>query len=248
VADLASAVKAKFFHGVEQAVKDKKASKVNKVRDELIIEMVARRALEKEARLSKLDQTDDFRKAVADFEDSVLFGTFVEKVIKPEIKMSDEELNAYYQAHSKEYTYPEMLKLDGIGFTSQTAAQSGIEKLRQGMDFKWFKDNAEGRIAKEAPGQLSFSEGPVLTSSLGEEMTKALSGAMVDEYRLYAAPEKIFYVLRVVEVIPSRVQSYNEVEPTVLKGVFFEKLNRALGEWGNKLRQASDVKVYVKLD
>jgi hypothetical protein len=248
VGELAKAVKVKFFHGVEQAVKDKKASKVNKVKDDLFFEMTSRRAFEKEARLRKLDETDGFRKEVEDFDDSVLFGTFVEKVIKPDIKMSDEELNAYYEGHKGEYTFPAMIKLDGLGFTSQAAAQAGIDKLRQGMDFKWFKDNAEGRVDKNTAGQLLFSQGPVLTSSLDEDMGKSLAGVKPDEYRLYAAPAGIYYVLRALDVIPSRAQPYSEVEATVLKGVFFEKLNKALGEWGGKLRAASDVKVYVQFD
>jgi hypothetical protein len=248
VAELAKAVKDKFFHGVEQAVKDKKSSKVNKVRDDLLLELTSRRAFDKEARLRKLDQTDEFRKTVTDFEDSILFGTFIEKVIKPDIKMSDEELNAYYEAHKGEYTYPEMLKLDGIGFSSQAAAQSAIDKLRQGMDYKWLKENADGRIEQEAKGHLHFSASPVLTSTLDEEMRNALVGVKLDEYRLYAGPADIHYVLRVLDIIPSGVQSYSEVEPAVLKGVFFNKLNDALDDWGKKLREASDVKVYVQFD
>jgi parvulin-like peptidyl-prolyl isomerase len=248
VGDLAKAVKDKFFHGVEQAVKDKKTSKVNKMKDDLLFELTSRRAFDKEARLRKLDQTDDFRETVTEYEDSVLFGTFVEKVIKPDIKMSDEELNAYYEANKSAYTYPEMLKLDGIGFTSQAAAEAGIGKLRQGMDFKWFKENAEGRIETEAKNHLHFSTSPVLTSTLDEGMRKALVGVEPDEYRLYAAPGDIHYVLRVIDILPSGVQSYSEVEPEVLKGVFFNKLNNALDDWGKKLREASDVKVYVQFD
>jgi hypothetical protein len=79
-------------------------------------------------------------------------------------------------------------------------------------------------------------------------MGKSLAGVKPDEYRLYAAPAGIYYVLRALDVIPSRAQPYSEVEATVLKGVFFEKLNKALGEWGSKLREASDVKVYVQFD
>ena len=248
VGDLAGAVKAKFFHGVEQAVKDKKASKVNKVKDNLIEEMFAKRALEKEAKERKLDQTDEFKNKVAEFEDSILFGTFIEKVVKPEIKMSPEELNAYYEAHQAEYTYPEMLKLEGIGFTSQETAQAAVNKLRQGMDFKWFASNAEGRVEKNAPDQLHFEEGPVLTNTLAEEMRKALTGVQPDEYRLYATPKGLYYVIHIRDIIPSRVQSYQEVEPTILKGVFFEKLNKSVEDWGKKLTEASDIKIYVQFD
>lgn len=240
VGDLGNAIREKFFHGVELAIKDKK---VNKSKDELFTDLLARRVLEKEARLKKIDQRPDFKAKVMAYEDSTLFGTFVERVIKPEIKLTDEELDAYYKKHQDDFATPELLKLEAIPFKTSEAAQAGIEKLRQGMDFRWFSANAEGRAESDTPGLLVFNDLAVTTESLMPGIKKALTGVKPDDYRLYTDPGGVVYVIHVKDVILAGVQPYAEVSAQVRKAVYAERLNKSLEDWAGKLRAASQVTI-----
>lgn len=139
-----------------------------------------------------------------------------------------------------------MVVLDGIAFNDQNAAQSAAEKLRQGMDFKWFKENAEGHVDAKAAGVLQFEDVPVTLKTLPEGLNKVITGAQTGEYRVYSDPNGFTYVILVRNVIPEQVQSFPEVEATIRKNVQSEQLNKLVVEWADKLRKASDVKIFAE--
>lgn len=242
VADLAESIRMKFYHGVDMAIDQKK---VNKAKDNLLFELLASRAIEKEGRDLGIDKKKEYLDRVSEYEDSVIFGHFVEKVVRPDVKVTDEDLKAYYTEHKAEYTYPLMVVVDGIAFTDQGMAQSAAEKLRQGMDFKWFKENAEGHVDAKAAGVLQFEDVPVTLKSLPEELSKALTGAQAGEYRVYSDPNGYYYVILVRNVIPEQEQAFEEVEATIRKAVLSDTLNKHIEEWADKLRKASDIKIFA---
>jgi len=241
VADLAEAVKAKFFHGVEQAASSKK---VNKAKEELILQILGTRVLEKEARVRKLDKDEAFRAKVKAYADSLVFGTFVDKVVKPEIVLKDEELQSYYDEHGKEFTSEEKFKLDAITFNSTAEAEAAVDKLRKGMDFKWYKENAEGRITEDKAIHHLFEGDPILKADLPESFQKALTGAASGEFRVVAGPAESYAVF-VQEVSPAQTLPFAAVAGDIRRKLFFDKLNGGIESWAEKLRNASDVTIYA---
>lgn len=245
IADLADAIKEKFFHGVETAIKEKK---VNAAKESLLYEIYSKRAIEKDGRVKGLDKSKEYLDKLKDYENSYLFGTFIEKAVRPDIKIQVADIDAYYKEHEAEFSYPEMLRMDAIAFTTTANAQTAIDKLRKGMDFKWLKDNADGKVNKDAADQLQFQDTPVLTRGLEDDMQKALTGVKAGEYRLYTAQNGYNYVIYVKDIIPSRVQALPEVQDDIMQKLYVEKLNKALDDWSEKLRAASDVKIYAQFD
>jgi len=241
VADLAEAIKAKFFHGVEQATKSKK---VNKSKEELILQLLETRVIEKEARERKLDKDEALRAKVKSYENSLVFGTFVDKVIKPEIKLTDDELQAYYREHAKEFTSEAKYKLDAITFKTAAEAEAAVEKLRQGMDFKWFKANADGHITESEEVHNLFEGDFVFASDMPESFQKTLTGAVTGDYRVVAGPTES-YAVYVQEVSPLQTLPFSVVEGDIRKAIFFKKLNADVESWAEKLRNASDVTIYA---
>jgi PPIC-type PPIASE domain len=242
VADLAEAIQQKFYHGVPLAIKDKK---VNKEKLTLLDDMMTKAIFRRAALDAGLDKTDEYRTKAADYENSQIFNAFIKKAIIPDIKLKDEDLKAYYTEHIKEFTFPEMLQVDGIAFKTNAEAQVALDKLRQGMDFKWLKNNAGGLVDKDAPGLLKFEGELLLVKTLPEGVQKVLAGAHPEDYKLYASPEGYFYDLYVQKVVPPRAQAFEEVKDDIFTKVFPQKLNDALEEWAKKLRTASKIKIYL---
>jgi hypothetical protein len=176
----------------------------------------------------------------------VVFGAFVEKAIVPDVKIREEDLKNYYKEHVREFTYPEMIKMNSIAFGKRTDAEDAIEKLRKGMDFQWFVTHAEGQLDKSTQGLVVFEGNVLATSSLPDGVQKVVSGARSGDLRLYASPEGYFYILSIQEVTASRPQPYEEARETVARIVYNEKLQKAVEDWADKLRAVSDVKIYLK--
>ena len=249
VGNLATTLEKKFFHGAERAAEKKK---INRMKEQVLEEILNRRVTLLEAKKQRLERTKYFKGKAQENRNDVLFGAFVQKVIAPDVKVGEEELKEFYQAHIGEYTFPEMVRVDGLLFSDKGTAEEAIEKLRKGADFQWLRANAEGQVDPAKGGNLlDFNAQLLDATTLPEGVRKAISGAAPGEYRLYADPGNAYYVLGLLERFPSKPMPLETVKGELEKKVFAETLQRVLRDWEEKLRKASDVKIYAtgkKLD
>ncbi len=243
VADLSKAMSEKFFHGLEKAIESKQ---VNSKKRDVLDGLLEKRLFDKEELKRGIKNTEKYKNRMKEYEDSVLFSLFAERVLIPEVKTSEEDLSAYYKDHAGDYTTPEMMKLSAIVFGTREQAENVLDRLKKGADFNWIKSNTEGQLdSGSKPDVISFPGTTVATKNLPEGVRHALSGAKSEEYRLYESPEGYFYILYVRDVVPPALQHFEEVREEIRKKVFNEKLNASVGEWADKLRAAADVKIYL---
>ena len=239
---LTVALKKSFFHGVKEAVAEKR---INDNKYDVLGSMIDKALLEKEAVKQGLDKTDDYKTMMKEYSDSVIFGTFIEKVIASDVKLTKDEIEAYYKKHISEYSSPEMIRLNSLAFAKKVDAENAIEKLRKGTDYNWLLSNAEGQVKRDAKELLSF-EGNLLTiKSMPEGIQKVATGAKEDEVKLYASPEGYYYVLIVKQVVPSKVETLGAVQQKIAEKIYNGKLKDSLEEYAAKLRKAGDVKIYL---
>jgi parvulin-like peptidyl-prolyl isomerase len=243
VGELADYMKQQLYHGVDRAVETKR---LNKRKDTVLEEMLNKRVFRKEALRLGIDKTESYRSKVKEEENALIFGAFVKKAVAPEIKLKEEEIKAYYDQHIKEYTYPEMMKLNSLVFSKREDAEKALISLRNGTDYRWIKANTEGQVDKSSKGILDLDEKLLTTKDLPEEVRKAVSGAKTGDFRLFESPEKYFYVLSLKEVIPPKPQPYPEAREKIAKKIYGEKITKAVEDYADKIRAVSDVKIYLK--
>ncbi len=243
VKELTQSLQQEFYHGIEKAIESKK---VNSRKIQVFEEMLYKRVLRGEALRLGLDKTESYKNKVKEYENSIVFGAFINKAVVPDVKLREEEVKAYYDEHIGKYTYPEMMKINSLVFGMRKDAEDAIEKLRKGTDFRWLSDNAEGQVDRNAQGVINFEGNLVMTKDFPEGVQKAVSGARAGDFRFYESPDGRFYVLAIQEVVPARPQPYEEARKDASQKVFEEKLGKAVEEYADKLRAVSDVKIYLK--
>lgn len=243
VGEMTEYLRQQLYHGVERAVESKR---LNTKKDQILEEMLHKRVFLKEALRLGIDKTEGYKNKVKEYENSLLFGAFIQKAVVPDVKLKEGELKAYYEEHIKDYTYPEMMKMSALVFERREDAEKTILTLRKGTEFQWVKANAEGQLDRNTPGILDLDGKLLITRDLAEGLRKAISGAKAGDFRLYPSPENYFYVLYIQQVVPSRPQPYEEAREKVAQEVYGDKLKRAVKEYTDKLRAVSDVKVYLK--
>jgi hypothetical protein len=242
VSQFVDAMRMKFFHGLERAAEGKK---VNKRKVEVLEELIDKTIFRKEAIKRGLDKSESYKRAVKEYEESVIFGFFAERVIIPDIKISEEDIKKYYDENISEFTYPEMIKIDKIVFKDKKNAELAVEKLNKGADFKWVKANVEGQVSVDTEGLLPFQGKFLIRKDLSEDITKALTNVKIGEARLYESPEGYQYVLYILDIVPSSLQPLEEVREMIRKKLYRERLNNSIEEWAKKLKESSDVKVFL---
>ncbi len=242
VGELTEALAMKFYHGVESA---KSLKKMNDKKAEIAQEVFAKRVYRLEAVRQGIDKSEEFGNMVKDYRDSVIFGAFIQKVIVPDIKLSNDELKEYYAKHVSEFSFPEMMRIRALAFGKKEDANIALEKLRKGTDFQWLSDNAEGRIEKGADEFSRLGSDLLIVSELPEDIRRSVEGAKAEDSRLYNGKGGYIYVLYIKEKVPASPQPFDEVKEAIAGRIYNEKLGKAVEEWADKLRKASDVTVYV---
>lgn len=240
VAQLTEAIERKFFHGAKQAGEQKRA---NKEKKPLITGMLTSRALLEEARRQKLERSEELRYLVREKESALAFGKALERVILPEVKVTDADVQAFYDKHATEYTYPAMYRLEGLAFASAVGAEDAARKLRSGTDLAWLRTNAEGQLSPEKQ-DLQFGDVPLDPSSMPDGVRAALRGARAGECRT-VVHEGQHYAIRIADVVAPRRMPLDEVRDGIRKRVLGEKAEAALASWIGKLRDHYRVEVLL---
>jgi parvulin-like peptidyl-prolyl isomerase len=241
VGDLTREIGLKFFHGLKSPIEQKR---VNVYKPEAFERLLGQRLFAREAAARKLADRPDYRREVAEYERAYAFNTFIEKVVAPDVKVTEKDAIEYYEQHKADYTAPEMFKLDGFAFTSGRDAQVALDKLKQGTDWTWLRSTATGQVEPERR-TLQFDGRTVSAGALPPALAKALAGARAGDLRLYAASDAEVYVVKVLEYAPSVVQPYADAREGIAKSLFDRQLERAIGEYAAKLRKAQRVDVLI---
>lgn len=244
VAEFTENVQSKFFHGVERAITGKK---INAEKDKVLDEMLTTRIFMKDARDRHMEENEGFRLKLKKYSDSLLFNEFITKIVREEIRVTSDELDAYYKAHAKEYTAPGSLRLTAIAFDDLKKAEVAVDKLRTGTDLKWTKANAEGQMSISKEFFDIFNENELTLESLPEKLQKVVKGAASGDFIVF--PDgKATYAVAVLEAKKPQVLPYNVVEDSIKERVFYEKLNAGVDSWAEKLRKSSDITIFADFD
>jgi parvulin-like peptidyl-prolyl isomerase len=240
VSDLAGALSKKFFHGMERPIEEQR---VNTQKPVVFQELVRARVAELEAAEQRLSEAPEYVKAMTEYRRAVAFSTFVEKVLVPGVKVTEQDIRKEYDAHQAEFLQPEMLKLDGLAFTSAAAARSGLERLQGGTDLAWMRGNAEGQAKPDAVA-IQLDGRTVSVSALPPVVRNALAGATKGDLRLLE-DSGVHYVVKVVDQVPARTRPYEQVRDDLAKRLFNERVTRAVQEYADKLRKERTVEIFL---
>lgn len=244
VADLATSLKGKFFHGPEHAARK---NALNKKKEETLQEILDKRVVLRQAEKLRLDQTPEYRRQMREYEDALIFGAFVRKVIEPDISIGDEELRAYLASHAEEYTLPAMVRLESTAFAREEDGRAALEKLERGADLAWIRSNAPGQLSPaEDPELMVFRNALIMSSALSPSVREAIAGAKAGDYRSLKMPEGPFYILYVRELRPERPKPFEEVRDDLRARLYNEKRQAAVDEYAGKLRELSEIEVYAE--
>ena len=237
---LATALGEQFYHGVDNATQGKK---LNLSKGTTLDVLLSVRLVSLEVENQGINKSPEFKRRMDAARDGQVFGSFVKKVIVPDVKIEEKKVRAYYDAHKADYTLAAFYKTESIGFSSQQDAEAAVAKLRSGTDFKFLNANADRKLA---PGKDTERPTSVIsTKGMSPAFARAMDGAKSGDFRVYAASSDQFYAVHVVQVTPPAAQPFEDVSETITNKLFGEAVQKSLEDWMAKLRKAHQVQVYL---
>jgi len=242
VKELAERLKETYFHGTEI---DLNAAEADKRAQQILNDWIFRIAGKVEAQKIGLDESLSYKIKVEEFERRTLFDNFMQKAIVSDIKLTEKELQSYYDEHLEEYSTPKMFKLKSLVFYEKDDAFDALDKLRKGSDFKWVSANSEGLAPVEDKDLLDFSAGILSYSSLPDSLQEEADGAKRGDAVLFSDSEKFHYVIYFDNIYPSEPKPYEQVRSQILEKVFQKHVTEALNAYVKKLKEHYPTAVYL---
>ena len=129
VAELAARLEERNFHGIEKAIEKRS---LNEEKWPILRDILFKETAKLEARRQGQDKTEEYLKAIDEFSNSLLFNTFIDKVVAPDAKVSEDEVRDYYQGHIEDFSSPAMYRLTGLAFAALNDAKAALKKLQKG--------------------------------------------------------------------------------------------------------------------
>ncbi len=242
VAELTGEVAKKFFHGIADPIKEKR---VNKQKMDTFEMLLGSRVFAAEAKATKLDQTAEYRRKVAEYERVLAFDAFLQRAIVPDVKVTEKEAMAVYEKRKGQFGTPQMYRFEGLAFSDAKAAQAAMEKLRAGTDLEFLRANAPGQIPPLGL-QVALDGALVSANAMPPSLVKALTGSKPGDYRLYDTDDgKQHYVLRVKDSVAPAVRPYEDVREQIGRELEGEKVAAAIREYADKLRKVQKVEIVI---
>jgi hypothetical protein len=239
VADIANEVGERHFHGLDNAAKKQKLNpEKRRVLRSILFE---KSAIIEAAALGK-DRDPEYLEAIDEFTSANLFDTFVKRAIAPEVKIEEEEVKRYYREHPDEFSSPAMYRMNGLTFYKLGDAEKALVKLRRKADFKWVSANSTGQVDKKA---ALFDNKLLSLTALPEDLHRSVEGAREGDSVLYSGPEGHHHVIAITKVYPPQPESYDASRAGIARIVFDRKMAELLEDWGEKLREAYDSRIFI---
>ena len=243
VGDLAAALDEKHFHGIEKAA-DKR--KLNREKWPVLQDMLLKRAALLEAARQGRDQSDEYLESIGEYTTSILFDTFIKKVVAPDVAISEDEVREYHREHVEDFSSPAMYRLNGLAFYTERNAEMALDKLRRGADARWVSANSPGQVDKENEAASIFDGALLSSTGMPEDLREAAERAREGDALLYSSPEGYHYVINIDKFFPVAPQPYEAARGPIAKILFQAKLEALIDEWSEKLKEGYETRIFVK--
>lgn len=208
---------------------------------------------------NNLTSMEDLEKAVSsqgmnweDFKNRMRNGLLTQRVIGSEvgshIKVSKEEVQAYYEAHKAEFVRREQVELRAIEIKTEgkkpeeipelkKKAETALQRVKDGDDF--------GEMAKRFSDGSTAKQGGFLGMYKRNELAKELEDVVFkmkkNELTGVMDTKQGFLILQVMEHFDEGQQPQAKVENEIMERLYSERMEPALREYLKKLREQSYV-------
>jgi peptidyl-prolyl cis-trans isomerase C len=210
----------------------------------LIDEMKKTEILSLEAKKAGIDKDPVFIGKIDEFKRVNLVNALVVKAFKPEMaKVTPEDVKAYYDNNSKDFTAPEQVKASHILVKTEAEAKEAAEKIKKGTDFAAVaKAVSIDKMTADKGGDLGFFSKGQMEPSFDEAAFKLKKGEV-------SAPVKTtfgYHIIKMTDIKPSKKVDFDSAKNMITQLLTEEKKNKAFDNYYMGIEKSFNVQVDKK--
>ena len=208
---------------------------------EFIDSLVAKELLLQAAREAKLDKSAAFVNRVRDYKKDLLAQLFVQKKLMEEkIRVSDQEVQDYYQSHQDDFKGQPELRLSNIFLVSEVQARDVLKQIKAGEDFaKLAREKSANRATAARGGDMGFLRKWQLPATVAGEIFSLKPGQVSD-----IIPSEFGYTI--VKVTDERMGEdvpLEKVAAAIKRKLFREKQRRVVQQMVRELKKKARITI-----
>ena len=210
-------------------------------RKRLLNDLVNQELLFMEAKEQNLHNDENFRKEMIRVEENMLKQYSINKLLT-NIHLTDEEVQAYYEANKQQFMNPETAKASHILVETEEEAHGLLNKINTGeMKFEEAASQYSQCPSKEVGGDLgTFGRGQMVP-----EFEEAVFNMNPGEVTGPVKTEFGYHLIKVDERNQGGQASLDEVRAEITRGLTYQKQNQIYTDKVNELKSKYPVKFNI---
>ena len=202
------------------------------------IEAIKRDVSRDDPTMDMVGKNEVFKKWEEDFEKNLLIRTIVDKVISPNIEVTEDEASDYYKEHAEEFARDEEFRALQITVRTEEEAIQLLELIKKGEDFRELAEQHSLSPDKEDGGDLGF----FMRGEMPESFEEAVSSIAEGEVSIVVKSPYGFHIFKLIEKRGKRVIDFSDVRDEIILSLQLEEGKSAFRNWIDDLKKKAEIK------
>ncbi len=164
-----------------------------------------------------------------------------EKIIWPQVKVTEEDVRQYYEEHKKDFTKPERVEIAVIRTQDQQLAREVYQRLKKGEDF--FEVGKEILFHGARPERYKLED---LVPEMRKVLKRLRPGEISPIIKIKRGNNTWYCIVKLIRHYPEEVHPFKMVKESIRKSLAQEKFERLKQEYIAKLRARSKIQINEK--
>jgi parvulin-like peptidyl-prolyl isomerase len=213
---------------------------IKKSKEEILNNWIDRKLVDQEALSRHYEREPEFKNRVKRYEDQLLKRKFIEKVIIPQIKISDKELKDYYLTHQEDFVKPVLFKIQQITVKTMNEAKDVLNSLQNGADFSWLAK----RRSIDSVASLGGTLGWYTKAQLSEPIREIIDTLKPGDISPILEIDSLYKIIRLQERTKREFEEFDKVKESIYRAVFRKKIKEIYNKYVAQLREEAEVKIH----
>ncbi len=214
-----------------------------KSEEDMINGWIERKLIDQEALRRHYEEEPDLRDMLKRYESELLKQIFINRIIRPQINMTDEAVEEYYRSHQKDYMKPAGYKVQMITAANHEHAKEIVNNLKNGADFSW----VAGQIAADPSDRGSVATNWITKDELPVQAREIIDGINTgDISQMIETDNNMFIIFRLQDKHKEEVEAFDNVRDAVRQAFFDDRTRLLLQQYLDRLKQGIEIKVFSK--
>jgi parvulin-like peptidyl-prolyl isomerase len=210
-----------------------------KSKDTVLDGWIEQKLVDREALDRHYEKQKDFSQMVDRYENQLLKNTFINRVIVPQIVLSDEALKEYYLSHQESFMKPPTFKIQQITVKTLQDAEDIINDLKNGAEFSWLAKNRSVDSAAPEGGNLGW----LTKAEMPEPVRKVIETLKPGDISPTLKIDSFYRIIQLLDKKDGEVEEFAKVKEAVRRAAFEEQVNNILNGYIDQLKKDSDITI-----